>query len=72
MDQNIAVYTEENHFKDAIPEILNLHERIMKLEGMKCEPVKKYIGTKIPEESSCWYKNSEEAIKIGHVQWSAK
>jgi len=53
VDQNIAVYTEENHFKDAIPEILNLHERIMKLEGMKCEPVKKYIGTKIPEESSC-------------------
>ena len=50
MDDEIKVYTEEDHFNYAIPEIrelaIMLHERIMELEGMECTPVKHYMGYK--------------------------
>ena len=70
VDDEIKVYTEEDHFKYAIPEIrelaITLHERIMELEGIESSPMKHYIGFKIPKESGSRHRDSEEAIQVTH------
>jgi predicted transport protein len=68
VDEEIVVYTEDDHYNYGNPEIrelcYTLRDRIMELEGLEVNPVKFYVGFKYNKKLVCDIEVQKQQVKI--------
>ncbi len=68
VNKEIVVYTEEDHYKKAKPEIkelaIGLRDRILELDQVEINPVKQYLGFKVEKKLVADFEVQKKQIRL--------